>query len=71
MMTTLLLIPKSNFIPTAMTIAMVRLFMCNVTASQYLFIAAHSERVICVLGKLLELAGKKCRRPNCLSVCSI
>ena len=23
------------------------------------------------MGKLLELAGKKCRRPNCLSVCSI
>lgn len=37
----------------------------------YGLIVACSERVICVLGNLLELAGKKCRRPNCFSVCNM
>ena len=37
----------------------------------YGLIVACSERVICVLGNLLELAGKKCRRPDCFSVCNM
>ena len=29
-----------------------------------------SERITCVLGIILELAGNKCRRPDCFSVCN-
>lgn len=45
--------------------------MQNVTTLHYCFTVGHIERVICVVGKLLELAGKKCRTANCLSACSL
>ena len=37
----------------------------------YGLIVACSERVIFALGNLLELTGKKCRRPDCFNVCNM
>ena len=37
----------------------------------YCHIAVHNGQIICMLGKLLELAGRKCRESNCSSCYTI